>query len=681
MSTAWTRLGTTLALAIALAACGSEDDVSTTSGSAHPATPPAASARVQPDIQPGEDTVTTSLPVAAMPRVTTLGTRAETSRDYGRSAGAGNGNLDWNAFTYDRPAEFAGMVTLPTQLITMDDGTRLAAKVTLPAGSTGQAASGRFPVVLVQTSYNSEFGSYAAAIGGADPYIVQRGYATVVVDVRGTGNSEGQWEAFSAREQADYRQVVDWVAQQSWSDGRIGLYGVSYLGITSVLTAAQQHPAVKAAFPIVPIGDGYRDVVFTGGQVNATFIPLWLTLVTALGLPTYGVAQTDPMAAFTALVDHLIGAVANFQLPTALKAVIGDSETAYDNDFWAVRSPMEQAARITVPTFVVGGLQDLFQRSEPMWFERLKDRVPTKLLIGPWTHIAAANVPSDGLPADGIPRMNQILLRWFDHYVKGITAARADQIPNVTQFVTGHGYATATDWPHARLGARRLFLHGDKSLGTSAPQTAEATALVPQSPLQGLCSASTSQWTAGAAGLLPLPCFDDDRINQLSSAVFSTAPLTEDLYLNGPIQADIWVSTTSLDAGLSVRVSDLDPVTGKATPLSNGLLTASLRQVDASRSRYVDGMMLQPWHPFTKASLLPVTPNEPMLMRVEIFPTSALLKQGHRLQISLAASNLPQGLAPAPSLLPGLLGALTIHNTPELPSSVVLPVVPASVLN
>ncbi|MFX9893330.1 CocE/NonD family hydrolase C-terminal non-catalytic domain-containing protein, partial [Acinetobacter baumannii] len=84
-------------------------------------------------------------------------------------------------------------------------------------------------------------------------------------------------------------------------------------------------------------------------------------------------------------------------------------------------------------------------------------------------------------------------------------------------------------------------------------------------------------------------------------------------------------STTALESGLSVRVSDYDPATGKSAPLSNGLLTASLRAVDESRSRYIGDEMIQPWHPFTKASVLPVTPNEPMLLPVEIFPTSAMI--------------------------------------------------------
>ena len=608
--------------------------------------------------------------------VSTLGTRGETSQAYGASAG--NAGAVWQ--DYDPPMLHEGMTTLPTQFITMRDGVKLAVSVTLPADASGQAVAGKFPVVLVQTSYNLSTGQYVAAIGGADPYIVRHGYATVVVDVRGTGNSQGTWDAFGEDEQADYGEVVDWVTSQAWSDGRIGLFGVSYLGITSVLTAELQKPAVKAAFPIVPIGDGYRDIVFTGGQVNPTFIPIWMGLVTGLGALDFGALQADPAMGLQTLVEHLVGALVGFQVPTILKALLGDEETAFDSDFWRIRSPLERARQINVPTFVVGGLNDLFQRSEPLWFERLKGRVPTKLLIGPWTHIGTAGIPSNGLPADGVPPLNHIQLMWFDQYVKGLPVG-ADKLPNVTQFVTGHGhYVTTTDWPHPAIRAERLFLRGDKSLTATRPAADEAGSTIVQVPIEGLCSQSLSQWTAGGAGLLPFPCFSNDAFNQLPSATFSTPVMADDYYINGPMQADIWISTTSLDAGLSVRVSDYDPATGKSAPLSNGLLTASLRAVDSSRSRFIGGEMIQPWHPFTKTSVLPVKSGEPMLLSVEIFPTSALIAKGHQLRVAIAASNVAQGLMPVPTLLGSAVGAITVHNDSEHPSSVVLPVVPASAL-
>ena len=604
---------------------------------------------------------------------TTLGTRA-TPADKGSIVTSNEGG-SWT--TYDPPAEYPGTVNLPTQFITMRDGKKLAVYVTLPADATGNAVTTPLPTILIQTSYNGVAGQSVSAIGGADPYLVQRGYANVVVDVRGTGQSQGEWEAFGEDEQADYAETVDWVTQQSFCNGSIGLFGVSYLGITTVLTAAQQHPAVKAAFPIVPIGDGYRDIVFTGGQVNPTFIPIWLGLVSVLGL-TNPTVLTDPTVGIPALLEHVVSAVTNFQVPTILRALLGESETAYDTDFWKVRSPLETSARIKVPTFVVGGLNDLFQRSEPMTYERIKTQVPAKLLIGPWTHIQAAG--GTGLPVDGVPALNQIVLRWFDQYVKGLKVG-ADTLPNVTQYVLGYGhYVTASDWPHPDASAQRLYLRGDKSLSTGAPAAGETSNQVAQLPIQGLCSISASQWTAGLLGLIPLPCFENSNSAERWAIKYETEPMTEDFYFNGPIQADIWMATTALDAGLSVRVDDVDE-SGLAKSLTNGLQTASLRAVDETRSRKLDGQSIQPWHPYSQATVQEVGSGNAVLVPVEVFPTSAMIAKGHRLRVAVGASNLPQGVPPIPTLLQSLAGVLTIYSDAEHPSSVVLPVVPASALN
>ncbi len=582
----------------------------------------------------------------------------------------------WQA--YDRPETYPGVTKLPTTFITMRDGVKLAASVTLPALGEDQVDTSKYPTILIQTSYNLTAGNFVSAIGGADPFMVQRGYATVVVDVRGTGNSLGKWEAFGETEQADFKEVAEWVTQQPWSNGNIGVFGVSYLGITAILTAQQQHPAVKAAFPIVPIGDGYRDIVFTGGNVNATFIPLWMGLITGLGVLSFDALQTDPIAGLQSIIGGLLNAVVGFQVPTMLKALLGDPGTVYDGDFWAERSPIEGANKVTVPTFVVGGLFDLFQRSEPLWFEALKDKVPVKLLVGPWTHIEAAM--DESLPQDGLPSLQQLQLQWFDQYVMGLDT-NVEAQPNVTQYVLGlDRYQTTSDWPHPAMRPETLFLQPDGSLAADQPIADNATHAVLQQPLNGLCSSSTSQWTAGITAMLPIPCFSDNTLTETGAAQFFTPASDEGFYINGPMQANIWVSTTALDANVSVRL-DLVAPDGSSEPISNGLLTASNRHVDESRSRIMNGVMLQPWHPYRADSVLPVTPNEPMLLPIEIFPSAAYVPPGFRLRLSVNSSNLPQGLPPVPTLLKSVLGLLTVFSDSQRPSSLVLPVVPVSALD
>ncbi|MGH8541517.1 MAG: CocE/NonD family hydrolase, partial [Stenotrophobium sp.] len=565
---------------------------------------------------------------------TTLGTRALTSQP-GTSI-TSNAGAKWA--DYNPPALYPNTVAQNVQYITMPDGTQLATYVTLPADSSGKAIPGTFPTVLNQTAYNN------STVSNADPFIIEHGYVTVVVDVRGTGQSTGSWDAFGADEQSDYGNVVNWITQQSWFNGAIGLFGGSYDGITAILTAAQNHPAVKAAMPLAPIGDGYRDTVFTGGQVNPTFVPLWLGVVSVAGIADLTVL-TDPSVGIPAVVDHILSAVTNFQVPTVLKGVAGDPSTVYDNptrgSFWQVRSPLENDNKITVPTFIVGGTHDIFQRGEPLNYEAIKTHAPAKLLIGPWEHFTSGS----GLPVDGVPVFDHIELQWFDQYVKGMSVG-ADRLPNVTQYVSGYGhYVTSTDWPNPQVRAQQLYLRGNQSLSTTAPTTAEASNATAQEPINGLCSISAAQWTAGALGYAPLPCLTDDSVAELTDVKYQTAPLTQDMYINGPIEADVWISTTASDAGLSVRVDDVDG-SGKVTALSNGIQTASLREVDTTRSRYLNGLMIQPWHPFTQASVQPLTSGTPVLVPVEIFPASAMIAKGHSLRVAVGASDLPQGVPP-----------------------------------
>src|SRR5947209_20603543 len=176
--------------------------------------------------------------------------------------------------------------------VRMGDGVVLYVDVVRPADGSGKALPGRYPVLLTQTPYNKN-----GALSFEDDYLVEHGYIQVIADVRGTGSSEGTWDSFGAREQRDGYELAEWTRTQPWSDGSIGLHGTSSGAINQFLTAEQDPPGVKAAFPIVPMSDAYRDVTFGGGETNTAFIPSWLGLVTALGMlpPTY--AATDPFEA------------------------------------------------------------------------------------------------------------------------------------------------------------------------------------------------------------------------------------------------------------------------------------------------------------------------------------------------------------------------------------------------
>ncbi len=607
---------------------------------------------------------------------TSLGTRTQSMRQdvsIVKAAGLRETAPGW--VDYDRPAEYAATVLEDNIQLQMDDGVVISLQVVRPQLDAGEPESRPLPTIVTFTPYNKNVTQYVSLGGGIMPYFVLRGYNHVQIDVRGTGRSGGAWDPFSAREQADYTQVMDWIIGQPWSNGELGLWGISATATTSVLAASSGHPAIKAVFPIVPHGDIYRDVVMVGGQASIGFLPIWMTVVTGLGVfnPTF---YDQPEQQLMAILEHLAG-LSEFFAPKLVEVATGQ-EPSFDDEYWGTKAPLEVSEKIIAPTFIVGGLFDIFQRSEPLNYEALKNHTTTKLLIGPWHHLQAAT--GEGLPMDGVPTLDQLALQWFDHYLKGMENG-AEDLPAVTQWVWGHEHFDYPgDWPHPQARAERWYLQSGGVLGAEAPAGAAAPSMMLQQPADGLCSESAMQISIGLFSYLPLPCWTEDNFTNSFEVTFDTPVMEEDFYINGPIQADIWISTTALDAGLVVRVADLEPG-GTARALTSGLQTASLRAVDEGKSRYLEGEMIQPWHPFTVESVEPVGSGNIIKVPVEIFPTSALIKKGHRLRIAVGPSNLPFALMPVPSLLQSLIGLINIYHDAEHPSSVVLPVAPAESLN
>lgn len=664
--------------------------------------------------------VTIGVAASAAAQTTTLGTRGSTSQY--NTAITANAGSTWKEYT--RAEDYADSVTLPLQFITTAKGQKIAVLVSVPADAKGNPVPGKFPVILTQTAYRIDLGQLLGSVsgtgntllvGGQDKFMNKRGYISVAVDVLGSGMSSDEAQLLGAAEQAGYADAVNWVTQQPWFNGQLGLAGTSYLGITSLLTAKQGHPAVKAVFAQVPMGDSYRGTVGVGGLLNAKFISLWLPLTQSLSVGNSLAISNNPAYAdqIKAANQQHIDAVDSWYLPTVGNSLAGQAGYATDDgDFWTIRSPLEGASKIKVPTFLVGSTNDIFQRDEPLLYEQIKKNANTKLVIVKGSHIQAVLNASSGAnttTAKGAPGSASLMLQWFDQYLKGINTGAAE-LPNVTQYVEGYGtlgaskFARATDWPHPQMTPQRMYLHGNMSLSTQKPTTTEPSHTVAE-PAPAVvtynksssgdtvqasvtindgsdCSSSFVQWSLGMAGLLPKACYSNSATveKDQKALIFQTPTLTSDLYINGPIQADIWMSTTRTEAAVAVRVDDVDAF-GIATPITTGLMAVSHRAVDPSRSRYVKGVMIQPWHPFTEAARLPVIPGQAMLVPVEVFPAAAVIRKGHKLRIAISASNQAQGVWPAPQQLKASGNISTILNSASYPSSVVLPVVPTSALN
>lgn len=578
-----------------------------------------------------------------------------------------------------RPEQYSGTAVRKDLAIPMSDGVVLRGDLVLPADAAGDAAPGQFPVVVTITAYNKTAlaGGFGSTLAGADPaYLVRRGYAQLTVDARGTGSSEGEWCAFCARENQDATEVMAWAHGQPWSNGSTAMTGASYMGISQIFAAAGKPPGLKAIFPQVPGADVYRDVVASGGQLDVGFMPLWLGLVTLTGLVPPAVTAEDPESGFEALASHLLAA-ASFTAPLLVSAAAG-ADPAYDGPFYAERSPINVVDRVDVPTFLVSGEFDLFQRGTPLLFENLRQRgVPTRLVIGPWDHLQGSSGAAVG--DAGYGSLAELQLRWFDHYVKGMPDAALDgDIPPLTYYEQGTGaWRTSDEWVGADREAVTFKLSGGSlqggALTTGTPSPGSSTVL--PIPVAGLCTRSMNQWTAGIVNLFPFPnpCLTDNQVNDLTGVVFDTEPVTAPVRFQGPMNARIYASVLGLvgDGMLSVSVEDVAP-DGTVTRLSGGWQVISFRELDPTRSRYLDGTLIQPYHPFTQESQRTLTGVAPV--DVEIFPTGASIEPGHRLRLAIQAFDVPH-LLPNLSLALGSLSAITVHTGGSTPSALTVPAV------
>jgi putative CocE/NonD family hydrolase len=569
--------------------------------------------------------------------------------------GALPGNAGDHANTWKpRPATYGVAVTNDVP-IEMSDGTVLSANIFRPARPDGTPAPGRFPTLLVQTPYNKD---------SQDPhsdYLVQRGYVDVVVDVRGAGSSGGTFDSWGSRQQLDSKELVAWSAAQPWSTGRVGLHGESWYAINQLLTAAQQPPALKAIFPVVPTGDNYRSVL-PGGYLTSLFVFDLLDPAEASVPPGY--TASDPVRAIETLGTR--PASINNANTYNITTMLGGSG-AYDGPYYRQTSPLWLINRIKTPTFLVGGWYDaLSQRDAPLLFHELQKRnVPVKLLMGPWYHTTSG----EGLPADGVPIVDEQRLRWFDHYVRGTEDRALPSLPPVTYQRVGDGhFHTAPTWPVPGVRYERLSLSASGAL-TRGKGTGAAD-IMPWQPVSGACTRSTY---IGTFGLAPSsPCETDDSLNDRTGLTYDL-PVTRTMDLTGPMSAHLYVSTTSADAFVTLHVEDVDPATGRADELTSGWDTLSFRQLDPRRTTRLGTAGLMPFHPYTKASVESITSGKVYDWWIEIRPIAARIKAGHVLRLSLQPADAIRFLPTAPALAKSAGSVLSISHDAEHPSSLVIP--------
>ncbi len=680
---------------LALGACATATAVALAGGPALAAAPkPAATFPAPPPGSPAVESAPSSLTGLdpQLPRSVIAASAAPGSRWKPENAVYGTGSIN------DIAIRGAG-------------GTTIRVNEIYPTTASGAPAPGRFPVLLTMTPYGKGQGGSSApgsaqnpsagsATGGADNYLVQRGYIEVVMDVRGTGDSNGQWGLFDPIQTEDAIRVLDWAAHLPNSTGRVGTYGPSYLGIDQLLLAGAvgRHSPLKAIFPMVPANDIYRDTSFMGGLIDFEFSETYLGLTGALNManPVADTATDPQLVSDLAQIetDHADG-LASYHAATEAN-VLGNGSEAYDGSYWQKRNPATYLANVVanhIPAYLVGGEFDIFQNGEPLDYAALQnayDGRPTgapmlpgqkvtgryQLIDGPWEHINGSSVTVDPLE-----------LEWFDTWLKGehTGMARTPTPLHYYNLGTGH-FVQTTTYPFTGSTPTRFYFGPGGTLSRARPTASSAGSdTISWSPTGSPCGRPIDQWSMGGisipanqAGVLA-PCSSEDNTAQVGpwQTTYTTAPLARPATLAGPIDATVYASANTTE---TEWVAEVDLVTpdGTSYPLTEGALLGSLRAVDQARSWSAGGMTVYPYHPYTRASARPVVPGATEKYQIQVFPTLATIPAGDRLRVTISTTDTPH-LVPIPYQLAQLAGGrYAIERTPAAPSSLTVELDPAA---
>jgi predicted acyl esterase len=497
----------------------------------------------------------------------------------------------------------------------MRDGVRLCADVYRPK------AAGRYPALLSLSPYSKDIQQqppqWSHAIeSGATAFYVGHGYVHVIAQSRGAGRSQGQWRWFDAKERTDGYDLIEWIARQPWSDGNVGMIGDSYWTWSQYFAAAAQPPHLRCICQCDGTTDLYRDACYPGGIFNASFINHWI-------------AYQAAMAAWP-------GPVEGKEPPINLHWEIVNRP--FDDPWWQERSARSWLDRIQTPVLSIapqGG--QMHFRGQLAGYPEIK--APKKLLVVPptgfWSHLRYLTHPG----------LNAQMLRWFDHWLKGVDSGIMDE-PEVAIFDTGtRSWSCAQAYPLPHTAWTKFYLGADEISET--PPAAD------EPPDRFRLPDSYAQLIAGKPVLS-----------------YQTAVLDRPLRLAGPMSVTLFASSSQIDTLWFVNVLDLAP-DGRAMPLSRGMLRASFRECDEARSK--PG---QPWHPFTR--MQPLQPGVVTEFQIELRPLFHTFKRGHRLQLTIASEDI-QFSNPLRQIEVQLLPwpvENSVHHSARYPSHLILPVLP-----
>jgi putative CocE/NonD family hydrolase len=547
----------------------------------------------------------------------------------------------------------------------MRDGVTLRADVYRPK------ADGKFPVLLQRTPYDktnaTSFGWRAAA----------RGYVVVVQDVRGRFASEGDWYTFK-NESNDGYDTVEWAAALPYSNGKVGMFGGSYVGATQFLAAIAHPPHLAGIAPTVTASNYHDGWTYQGGAFEQWFNESWSTGLTQNTLYRTADAKSNALdwKSTLPLTDYPLLSLPD---PKSLAPYFQDwlAHPSYD-DYWKQISIEDHYSQIQVPVFTIAAWYDIFLGGSLRNYTLLKTQAGSdaarrgqRLLVEIGGHSGGSNQQKIGDVdfGPGAPHdTDALMLDWYDALFKGESNAFASSKP-VRIFVMGKNvWRDEDDWPLARARSTRYFLHsggaansasGDGSLDTTTPNTEKKDVYTydpanPAPTIGGPLCCDAPHLPPGPKDQRPV----EERKDVL---IYSTPAFTQDTEVTGPITLDLYASTSAVDTDFTAKLVDVWP-NGFAQNLTDGILRLRCRNSQETPE--------------------PAKPGEVYHLKVDLWATSNVFLAGHRLRLEVSSSNFPRfdrnlNTGEDQSHATRIATATnTIYHDRQHPSALILPVVP-----
>lgn len=485
--------------------------------------------------------------------------------------------------------------------IPMPDGCRLAARIWLPVA----ARSSPVPAVLEYIPYRKR-DFMRARDEPIHRYFALHGYASVRIDLRGTGDSDGVLQdEYSRQEHEDALAAIAWIAAQPWCSGAIGMFGISWGGFNALQVAALRPPALRAILTLCSTDDRYADDAHYMGGCLLNENMQWGSALTQ-----YAALPPDPVLVgdrWREMWRERLAAVEPFP---ALWM-----RHPWRDGYWQHGSICEDYGAIEVPVYAVGGWADGYSNAIPRLLANL--RCPRKGLIGPWSH----NFPHDALPGPSIGFLQEAL-RWWDQWLRGrdtgilaepmLRVWMQDPVPPQPQYELRPGrWVAEASWPSARIRESRLCLNPGH-LAPVADPPIELSFTSPQTT-----GSRAGEWCAfGVDGEMPR----DQRPDDGGSLVFDGDPLAARLEILGAPVLELDVLVDQPVALVAARLCDIAP-DGSSLRVTYGLLNLCHREGHAAPQALAPGV----WY----------------RVRLALNDVAYAFGAGHRIRIALSTSYWP----------------------------------------